>query len=127
MTSDSRRLGHCLPHRPSATRVNTRTVSGNLQLELRPLRLKNMNALSRREEDTLLKATKKYAMKECDSVLKEFAACASGRTVSVAWACRDHLKVVQQCMVQFTAPEPMEQVRQEYIRLRNIQERSNIS
>ncbi|KAF8203674.1 hypothetical protein BJ912DRAFT_1018426 [Pholiota molesta] len=59
-----------------------------------------MNALSRREEETLLKATKAHAMKECDNIVKEFAACASGRTISVAWACRDELKRVQECMVQ---------------------------
>ncbi|KIM48083.1 hypothetical protein M413DRAFT_16120 [Hebeloma cylindrosporum] len=59
-----------------------------------------MNSLSRREEDTLLKATKAHALRECDVVVKEFAACASGRTISVAWACRDHLKQVQDCMVQ---------------------------
>ncbi|EDR15036.1 uncharacterized protein LACBIDRAFT_300774 [Laccaria bicolor S238N-H82] len=59
-----------------------------------------MNALSRREEETLLKATKARALRECDPVVKDFAACASGRTVSVAWACRDKLKSVQECMVQ---------------------------
>jgi hypothetical protein len=29
-----------------------------------------MNALSRREEDTLLKTTKAYALKQCDNVLQ---------------------------------------------------------
>jgi len=29
-----------------------------------------MNALSRREEDTLLKTTKAYALKQCDSLLQ---------------------------------------------------------
>jgi len=81
-----------------------------------------MNALSRREEETLLKTTKAYALKQCDSLLQEFAACAAGRTVSVAWACRDKLDVVQDCMVQFTGPEPMEEVRKEYLRLRNAQQ-----
>ncbi|KAF8898612.1 hypothetical protein BD779DRAFT_1607370 [Infundibulicybe gibba] len=59
-----------------------------------------MNALSRREEETLLKTTKARALQECDSVVKEFAECASGRTISVAWACKDKLKNVQSCMVQ---------------------------
>ncbi|KDR85117.1 hypothetical protein GALMADRAFT_53056 [Galerina marginata CBS 339.88] len=59
-----------------------------------------MNSLSRREEETLLKTTKVYALRECDAVVKEFAACTSGRTVSVAWQCRDQLKQVQNCMVQ---------------------------
>ncbi|KAF5355773.1 hypothetical protein D9756_003873 [Leucocoprinus leucothites] len=80
-----------------------------------------MNALSRREEETLLKTTKARALKECDPVVKEFAECASGRTISVAWACKDKLKVVQECMIQFTGPEPMEKVRKEYLRLRNQQ------
>jgi len=29
-----------------------------------------MNSLSRREEDTLLKTTKAFALKQCDSLLK---------------------------------------------------------
>lgn len=78
-----------------------------------------MNALSRREEDTLLKTTKARALQECDAVVKAFADCASGRTISVAWACKDALKNVQECMVQYTGPEPMEEVRAEYLRLRN--------
>ncbi|GLB36271.1 putative required for mitochondrial cytochrome c oxidase (COX) assembly and respiration [Lyophyllum shimeji] len=81
-----------------------------------------MNALSRREEETLLKTTKARALRECDPVVKEFAECASGRTISVAWACREHLKRVQDCMVQYTGPEPMEAVRAEYLRLRNQQQ-----
>lgn len=80
-----------------------------------------MNALSRREEDTLLKATKAQALKKCDAVVKEFAECATGRTLSVAWACRDKYKGVQDCMFQFTGPDAMETVRKEYLRLRNEQ------
>ncbi|KAK0233241.1 hypothetical protein IW262DRAFT_1259118 [Armillaria fumosa] len=75
-----------------------------------------MNALSRREEDSLLKATKAYALKQCDPVVKgassphiptigltdeaEFADCMSGRLISVAWACKDKLRVVEKCMIQ---------------------------
>jgi len=81
-----------------------------------------MNALSRHEEETLLKATKAYALKQCDSLLQEFAACAAGRTVSVAWGCRDKLNVLQDCMIRFTGPEPLEEVRKEYLRLRHAQQ-----
>ncbi|KAF8078494.1 hypothetical protein FPV67DRAFT_57840 [Lyophyllum atratum] len=59
-----------------------------------------MNALSRREEETLLKTTKARALRECDPIVKEFADCANGRTVSVAWACKDTLKKIQTCMIQ---------------------------
>jgi len=81
-----------------------------------------MNALSRREEDNLLKSTKARALRECDALVKEFADCSSGRTISVAWACREHLKKLQDCMFQYTGPEPMEEVRREYLRLRDQQQ-----
>ncbi|KAK7694498.1 hypothetical protein QCA50_001684 [Cerrena zonata] len=80
-----------------------------------------MDTLSRREEETLLKTTKARALKECDDVVKAFAECSSGRTVSVAWACRDQHKLVQQCMLQYTGPDNMAIVRDEYLRLRNQQ------
>ncbi|KAH7931123.1 hypothetical protein BV22DRAFT_30598 [Leucogyrophana mollusca] len=78
-----------------------------------------MNALSRREEDTLLKATKARALKECDPIVKEFADCATGRTISVAWACRHKYRELQDCMLQFTGTEAMDTVRREYLRLRD--------
>ncbi|RPD63098.1 hypothetical protein L226DRAFT_607084 [Lentinus tigrinus ALCF2SS1-7] len=81
-----------------------------------------MNALSRREEETLLKQTKANALKECDPVVKEFAQCAEGRTFSVAWECRQKYKAVQDCMLQYTGPEAMAAVRAEYLRLRNEQQ-----
>lgn len=80
-----------------------------------------MNALSRREEESLLKTTKARALKECDAVVKDFAECATGRTVSVAWACKAKYKEVQDCMFQFTGPDAMEIVRKEYLRLKNEQ------
>jgi len=81
-----------------------------------------MSTLSRREEETLFKATKANALKECDQLVKAFAECAAGRTVSVAWACREKFQGVQDCIYQFTRPESMQLVRDEYLRLRNEQQ-----
>ncbi|KAF8313688.1 hypothetical protein DL93DRAFT_2081021 [Clavulina sp. PMI_390] len=78
-----------------------------------------MDAVSRREEDNLLKSTKAKAMKECDSLVREFAECATGRLVSVAWACRDQHKALQACIYSYTNPDSMAKVRAEYLRLRN--------
>jgi len=75
--------------------------------------------LSRREEDTLTKATKAHALKECDPLVKDFAECATGRTVSVAWACKTKYKEVQECISRFTGPDHMKTVREEYLRLRD--------
>ncbi|EIN14165.1 hypothetical protein PUNSTDRAFT_58228 [Punctularia strigosozonata HHB-11173 SS5] len=59
-----------------------------------------MNTLSRREEETLVKTTKAHALKQCDQLVKDFAACSEGRTISVAWACKDKWKGVQDCISQ---------------------------
>jgi len=90
-------------------------------LGLRTRQTKNidsMETLSRREEDSLIKSTKARALKECDPIVKEFAECATGRTVSVVWACKDKYKAVQACMLQFTGQENMDRLRAEYIRQR---------
>ncbi|PWN34983.1 uncharacterized protein FA14DRAFT_116402, partial [Meira miltonrushii] len=55
-------------------------------------------ALSNREEDELRKTVRAEALKACDPIVKEFAACQTGRTVSVVWACRSQHKEVQKCM-----------------------------
>ncbi|GJE85989.1 cytochrome C oxidase biogenesis Cmc1-like protein [Phanerochaete sordida] len=78
-------------------------------------------ALSRREEEALVKTTKEKALKECDPVVKAFAECATGRTVSVAWACRSKYKAVQDCMAIHNGPERLATVREEYLRLRHEQ------
>ncbi|KAH8120414.1 hypothetical protein DFH11DRAFT_1500544 [Phellopilus nigrolimitatus] len=59
-----------------------------------------MNALSRREEETLQKSTKARALKECDALVKDFAECTKDRYISLAWACRGKYKQVQDCMYQ---------------------------
>ncbi|PWN93968.1 hypothetical protein FA10DRAFT_264565 [Acaromyces ingoldii] len=73
-------------------------------------------ALSNREEDALLKETKQEALKKCDDVVKDFAQCSSGRTVSVAWACRDQHRKLQDCLKQYTGPEAMEEKRRAYLK-----------
>ncbi|EJD03851.1 uncharacterized protein FOMMEDRAFT_83042 [Fomitiporia mediterranea MF3/22] len=59
-----------------------------------------MNALSRREEEALEKSTKARALRECDTLVREFAECTQGRTISLLWACKDKYKLVQDCMYQ---------------------------
>ncbi|KAE8230837.1 hypothetical protein CF326_g4155 [Tilletia indica] len=72
-------------------------------------------ALSNREADELNKKVKAEALVTCDDIVREFAACASGRTVSVAWACRDQHKKMQDCLRPHTGPEAMERARLAYL------------
>ncbi|KIJ51048.1 hypothetical protein M422DRAFT_158771 [Sphaerobolus stellatus SS14] len=75
-----------------------------------------MDTLSRREEEALYKATKARALKECDDYVKD---CTTGRTISVAWACRGQYRDLQNCILQYTNPENMEILKAEYVRLRD--------
>ncbi|KAK0547996.1 hypothetical protein OC846_001680 [Tilletia horrida] len=68
-------------------------------------------ALSNREADELNKKVKAEALIKCDPIVREFAACASGRTISVAWACRDLHKKLQECLRPHTDAEAMERAR----------------
>ncbi|EPQ30835.1 uncharacterized protein PFL1_01733 [Pseudozyma flocculosa PF-1] len=72
-------------------------------------------AISNRESDELMKKTKADALKKCGDVVKAFADCSSGRTVSVAWACRGEHKALQDCLKQYTSPEAFEKVKADYL------------
>ncbi|CAD6891993.1 unnamed protein product [Tilletia controversa] len=72
-------------------------------------------ALSNRESDELNKKVKAEALVKCDAVVREFADCASGRTVSVAWACRDLHKQMQNCLRPHTGGEALERARMQYL------------
>ncbi|KAJ8084144.1 hypothetical protein PM082_002911 [Marasmius tenuissimus] len=88
--------------------------------------MSSLSALSRREEDNLLKTVKARALKECDPHVKAFAECMSGKLVSAAWSCKEQLKVVESCLIQYTGPQPMELARAEYLKLRNQQRQSKL-
>ncbi|CAO1619074.1 unnamed protein product [Parajaminaea phylloscopi] len=71
--------------------------------------------LSNREEDQLRKDIKAQGLKKCDDVVRKFAECSTGRTVSVAWACRGEHRAVQQCLAQHTSPEALERARKQWL------------
>ncbi|CEH12051.1 Uncharacterized conserved protein [Ceraceosorus bombacis] len=73
------------------------------------------HALSNRESDALLKSAKAEGLKKCDDVLRAFAECSSGRTISMAWACRDHHKALRSCLAEYTSEEAMTKRRKEYL------------
>ncbi|RKP15121.1 hypothetical protein BJ684DRAFT_1477, partial [Piptocephalis cylindrospora] len=57
-----------------------------------------MLTLTRAEEDAILKEMKADARKNCSETLSAFAKCATGRTVSVAWACRTEQRIMNGCL-----------------------------
>ncbi|KAK9897448.1 hypothetical protein P389DRAFT_195061 [Cystobasidium minutum MCA 4210] len=75
-----------------------------------------MNALSRREEETILKDLKKQALKTCDDVVRDFAACSQGRTISVVWTCGKHWRAMQGCMREQMSERKTDEAKLEYLR-----------
>ena len=96
-----------------------------------------------------MKQTKKDALQKCDGVVKgeqcrrrgqgwhdahnaeyrsphylatcaEFAACSTGRTFSVTWACRSQYRDVQECMKQYTSEEAMAEKRREFLKEKRL-------
>lgn len=54
----------------------------------------------------------------------EFANCSTGRTVSVAWACRAQHRAVQACMKPYTSDEAMGERRRAYLREKRARNRA---
>ncbi|UZJ52470.1 hypothetical protein CBS101457_001790 [Exobasidium rhododendri] len=77
-------------------------------------------ALSNREQDEMMKQAKKDALLQCDDVVKAFADCSAGRTVSVAWACRSHYKALQGCIKQFTSEEAIAEKRKIFLKEKRL-------
>lgn len=124
------------------------------QLEKFPDAFLTMNSLSRREEETLLKATKAHALQECDIFVRGKHICLAlnleinllssflrirrlrfwsnrFRSLEMQRPTTESPRLHGSIVIHFfhpcsridfwtsTAPEPMEEVRREYIRLRN--------
>ncbi|KAJ1660380.1 hypothetical protein IWQ61_000681 [Dispira simplex] len=74
-----------------------------------------IHVLTAREEEEATKAWKKNSLTQCASFIQAFSECASGRTVSVVWACRDLHKAMNECLHQYSTPEIRDQIRKEMI------------
>ncbi|CAO1613565.1 unnamed protein product [Sympodiomycopsis kandeliae] len=72
-------------------------------------------ALSNREEDAMMKQVRAQAVQTCDPVVKKFAECAQGRTVSVVWACREENRAFKDCLAQHMSNDALERARKEWL------------
>ncbi|KAJ1981024.1 hypothetical protein H4R34_002239 [Dimargaris verticillata] len=68
--------------------------------------------LSAQDEDKIIKEWRKQTMKECDAFVKAFAECSQGRTVSIAWACRDQNKAMNDCLRTYRTQDRLDAIRQ---------------
>ncbi|EIW72724.1 hypothetical protein M231_07205 [Tremella mesenterica] len=74
-----------------------------------------MEALSRREEESVMELAKSQALKACDDLVRAFAHCAEGRTFSLPFACRTHLNAMQGCMREYMTQDRLDDMKLDYI------------
>mmetsp|Transcript_6329 Transcript_6329/g.12614 ORF Transcript_6329/g.12614 Transcript_6329/m.12614 type:complete len:94 (+) Transcript_6329:196-477(+) len=70
--------------------------------------------LRRWDEEVVRTKVSKNARKKCDPAIREFIECAKGRTVSIAWKCREQRDVMNECMKLYTTPQHFREMRREH-------------
>ncbi|XP_061369091.1 uncharacterized protein LOC133311967 [Gastrolobium bilobum] len=73
------------------------------------------NHVKKKVEEALRSKMKQKALKECDQYTAKYAQCASGRTLSVVWHCREQAKELNDCLHQFTNDSVLEKMKKEYM------------
>ncbi|ERN00990.1 hypothetical protein AMTRI_Chr04g187740 [Amborella trichopoda] len=73
------------------------------------------NHVKKKVEEALRSKMKQKALKECDRYMVKYAECASGRTLSVVWLCRQQAKELNECLHQYTNDSVLEEMKKEYM------------
>ncbi|WCJ25395.1 Cytochrome c oxidase biogenesis protein Cmc1-like [Euphorbia peplus] len=73
------------------------------------------NNVKKKEEEALRHKMKVKALKECDQFTQKYAECASGRTISAVWKCRQQFNELNVCLHQFTNDTILEEMKKEYM------------
>ncbi|XP_057445342.1 uncharacterized protein LOC130737551 [Lotus japonicus] len=73
------------------------------------------NHVKKKEEEALRSKMKQKALKQCDRYTAKYAECASGRTLSVVWQCRQQAKELNECLHHFTNDSVLEEMKKAYM------------
>ncbi|KAG7530944.1 hypothetical protein FFLO_04672 [Filobasidium floriforme] len=74
-----------------------------------------MITLSRREEQDVLDRAKEQSLKHCEALVKDFADCAKGKTVTVLWNCGGQYNTMRQCMKDYLTLERIDAAKADHI------------
>lgn len=69
--------------------------------------------IPKRVEEALFYRLKNRAFQECDALARAYAACCSGRVISLVYKCRDESKALSSCMTQVTGR--LQALKQEWV------------
>ncbi|ETI20682.1 hypothetical protein G647_07024 [Cladophialophora carrionii CBS 160.54] len=76
--------------------------------------LRNPLPLSPAQEQEVRRLYHERARRRCADVIKDFADCARGRTISVAWHCKDQHLAMNSCMIQYATKAEEDAAREEW-------------
>jgi COX assembly protein 1 len=76
--------------------------------------LRNPLPLSPTQEQEVRRLYHERARRRCATVIKDFADCARGRTISVAWHCKDQHLAMNSCMMQYATKVEEDAAREEW-------------
>ncbi|KIW94286.1 uncharacterized protein Z519_05602 [Cladophialophora bantiana CBS 173.52] len=93
------------PHRQSPPTSSRPQPQNNLH---------NPLPLSASQEAEVRNLYHKRVRTKCADVIKDFADCARGRTISVAWHCRDQHLAMNSCMIQYATKAEEDAAREEW-------------
>ncbi|XP_050228773.1 COX assembly mitochondrial protein 2 [Mercurialis annua] len=77
------------------------------------------NHVKKKVEEALRSKMKQKALKGCEELTSKYAQCASGRTLSVVWQCRQQAKELNLCLHQFTNDAVLEEMKKDYMLQQN--------
>ncbi|OAL40599.1 hypothetical protein AYO20_00335 [Fonsecaea nubica] len=95
---------------PEATQQPTPTIG-------RPQPQNNLHnplPLSASQEAEVRNLFHKRVRTRCADVIKDFADCTRGRTISVAWTCREQHLAMNSCMIQYATKAEEDAAREEW-------------
>ncbi|TKY46530.1 Cytochrome c oxidase biogenesis protein Cmc [Spatholobus suberectus] len=78
------------------------------------------NHVKKKVEEALRSKMKQRALKECDYYTAKYAECASGRTLSVVWRCRQQAKELNGCLHQFIEDPKKEKLICKVVKFENL-------
>jgi len=69
----------------------------------------------KKEEEALITLMKERAVTHCGEAQRAYYECVKGRTLSVAWACRDAARAMSACLSAHTSEATLERMKRRWV------------
>ena len=74
------------------------------------------SGLLKKEEEALITILKEKALVRCKLAQREYYECVKGRTLSIAWACRESGTKLNECLHEETSEEKLNEAKRKWIK-----------